>query len=130
VVGHALCGLTLAFRFFQALNSQLSTLNFPLPSDRQLIETDKAVLRRTYANDPPGLAALKAYAATLYNSSPSDVELTGATREGVTGSGQISNNLRLRRIAVEELIAERDPDYLAPAPLPRRSMGVTVRLGT
>jgi hypothetical protein len=99
-------------------------------SDRQLIETDKAVLRRAYANDPDGLALLKAYAATLYDAAPSDVELTSASREGVSGTGQISNNLRLRRIAVEELIAERDPDYIAPAPLPRRPMGVTVRLGT
>lgn len=100
-----------------------------MPSDRQLIETDKAVLRRSYANDGPGLAALKAYAATLYNSCPSDVELTGATREGVTGSGQISNNLRLRRIAVEELIAERDPDYVAPVAIPRRPLGIVGRLG-
>jgi hypothetical protein len=98
-----------------------------MPSDRQLIDTDKAVLRRKYANDSNGLAELKAYAGTLYEDSPSDVELTGTSREGVTGSGQISNNLRLRRMAVEELIAERDPDYVAP---PRfRSMGSVVRMG-
>lgn len=98
-----------------------------MPTDRQLIDTDKAVLRRTYANDTPGLALLKAYAQTLYESCPSDVEVTTASREGVTGGGQISNNLRLRRIAVEELIAERDPAYVPP--IPSRTIGSTVRLG-
>jgi hypothetical protein len=98
-------------------------------SDRQLIETDKSVLRRTYANDDPGLALLKAYAATLYDAAPSDVELTGATREGVTGSFQISNKLSIRRVAVEELLAERDPDYVPPTPVPRQPYGVTVQVG-
>jgi hypothetical protein len=97
-----------------------------MPSDRSLIETDKAYLRRTYGNDTNGLTELKTYAATLYNAAPDDVELTGATFEGGSGAGQISNNLRLRRIAVEELIAERDPLYVAP---PRRAMGVVVRMG-
>lgn len=100
-----------------------------MPSDRQLIETDKAYLRRTYANTADGLTALKAYAATLYNASPSDVELTSASQEGVSGTGQISNKQTIRRIAVEELIVERDPAYVAPAPLPRRDIGVTVRVG-
>lgn len=162
-----------------------------MPSDRLLIETDKAALRRQYSTPPvltnggalvvgkyyqilawgsndnfqnvgaprlgsgdlPGkvfiaagttpavwangtrvllidVPALKTYATTLYDGTPSDVELTSATREGVAGSGQISNNLRIRRIAVEELIAELDPEFIAPAPLPRRPIGVTVRLGT
>jgi hypothetical protein len=101
-----------------------------MPADRQLIDTDKAVLRRKYTNDATGLAELKAYAGTLYEPCPSDVELTGTSREGVTGSGQISNNLRLRRMAVEELIAERDPAYVAPVLIPRRLIGTTVRLGS
>jgi hypothetical protein len=100
-----------------------------MPSDRQLIDTDKAELRRRYSDDAEGLARLKAYASCLYDEAPSDVELTTTSREGVTGSGQISNNLRLRRVAVEELIAERDPDYVQPAVVPRRSMGQVVRVG-
>ena len=100
-----------------------------MPSDRQLIDADKAVLRGTYVDDAAGLALLRAYAQTLYTASPSDVELTGTSREDVTGSGQISNNLRLRRIAVEELIAERDPDYVAPVAIHRRSLGFIGRLG-
>lgn len=101
-----------------------------MPSDRQLIEADKSILRRKYTDDAAGLIDLKAYADTLYEESPSDVELTGTSREGVTGSGQISNSLRLRRIAVEELIVERDPDYVPPAPvIPSRPLGSVVRVG-
>jgi hypothetical protein len=100
-----------------------------MPSDRSLIETDKAYLRRTYGNDTNGLTELKTYATTLYNAAPDDVELTGATFEGGSGAGQISNNLRLRRIAIEELIVERDPLYVAPTVIPRRLIGVTVRIG-
>jgi hypothetical protein len=100
-----------------------------MPSDRLLIETDKAYLRRLYSNDTNGLTELKNYATTLYNATPDDVELTSATFEGGGGTGQISNNLRLRRMAVEELIAERDPLYVAPTVIPRRLIGATVRIG-
>lgn len=100
-----------------------------MPSDRQLIDADKAYLRRAYVDDAAGLLLLKAYAATLYDPSPSDTELTSASREGVTGSAVVSNNLRLRRIAVEELIAERDPGYVAPVAVPRGQLGIVGRLG-
>lgn len=83
-------------------------------SDRALIETDKSYLRRTYAPDAAGLLELKKYAIKLYDECPQDVEITTTTKEGVSGGGQISNNLRIRRIAVEELISERDPNYIAP----------------
>lgn len=98
-------------------------------SDRQLIETDKSALRRQYRGLTGGLAALRAYAATLWNDSPSDVEITSTSVEGTSGSGTVSNGLRIRRIAVEELIAELDPEYIEPVVRPGRPWGVTVRLG-
>jgi hypothetical protein len=95
-------------------------------SDRQIIDTDKAYLRRAYPATAQGLADLKAYATTLYSATPGETEITRTAIGGDSVEGQLTGKASIRRIAVEELIAERDPDYVAP--LPRRSMGQVVRL--
>ena len=97
-----------------------------MPSDRYIIETDKAVLRRKYADTADGLSELKALAAALFSDDPNDVTLTNTAFEGGSASGTVTNQRQLRRIAVEELIAERDPDYVAPQ---GRTMGRTYRMG-
>lgn len=98
-------------------------------SNRQLIETDKSYLRRLYPDTTDGLAALKAYAATLYTATPGEADITRTSVAGESVEGQITNKASLRRMAVEELIAERDPGYVAPMPIPWRTIGSTVRLG-
>jgi hypothetical protein len=98
-------------------------------SDRQLIETDKAYLRRAYANTDAGLIALKAYAVTLYQATPGETEITRTNVGGDAVEGQLTGKLSIRRTAVEEVIVERDPTYVAPVVIPRRLIGATVRLG-
>lgn len=99
-----------------------------MPSDRQLIELDKAFLRREYPATTDGLAHLKALAKTFYESDPSNVELTGGAFEGGSGSGQLTSKRDIRRLAIEELIAERDPAYILPVVKPQRPIGITVQL--
>lgn len=76
--------------------------------------------------DVPGL---KTYAAQILADATDRITLTSGNFEGGTGSGVVTFERVLVGIAVEELIAEFDPDYIAPAPIPRREIGATVRLG-
>ena len=100
-----------------------------MPSERNIIEATKSYLRRKYRDDADGLIAIKALADALYSDDPADVELTNTAFEGGSVGGQISNKREIRRIALEELIAERDPDYVPPAPIPRREIAARGQLG-
>jgi|GEM_PF-6012468 len=76
--------------------------------------------------DVPGL---KTYAAQILAAATDTITITSGSFEGGQGSGSITFEKVLLGIAVEELIAEFDPDYTAPAAIPRREIGTTVRLG-
>ena len=75
------------------------------------------------------LDALKADADTAATAATSTITITSGAFEGGSGSGEITFDRILMSKALEELIQELDPGFFAPAVIPRREMGVTVRLG-
>ena len=95
-------------------------------SNREIIENDKADLRREYTDDAAGLALLKALAKTFFDNNPSNVELTQSSFEGGSGGGQLTHSRELRRAAIRELIAERDAAYVLP---PQRASGFVMKFG-
>ena len=97
-----------------------------MPSDRTLIEADKSFLRRKYPATADGLAQLKALAEDFHDADPSNVEVTSTSFEGAQGGGQLTHRREIRRLALEELIAERDEDYTPP---PARARGYVIQFG-
>jgi len=80
------------------------------PADR--IATAKRYLRRKYADNIEGLKTL---AETVASSAFSSVTITGNAYEGGSANGQITFEPLEYLGAVEELIAELDPDSPQPA---------------
>jgi hypothetical protein len=80
-------------------------------SSRQQIDYVKDYCRRLYQND---LAGLKTLAQQIFESATDEVVLTTTSFEGGTSGGQVKFNKMLAGIAVEELISEIDPNYVAP----------------
>jgi hypothetical protein len=74
------------------------------------------------------LATLKADADSVFSAATATVTLKSVASEGGSQSGDITFEKFLLGQAYEELIAELDPDYVAPSPVPRRTIGTTVRL--
>ena len=77
------------------------------------------------------LADLKTLAADTFASASDEVAINSVTYEGGSAGGQIKFEKALLGIALEELIAELDPDYVAPFPTAPigKPWGATVRLG-
>jgi hypothetical protein len=90
-------------------------------SDRSQIDYVKSVLRRTYANDLPGL---KNYGALIFQTATDEVVLTTGSFEGGSAGGQVKFNKMNVGMAIEELIAELDPAYVPP---PQRSFGSAIQ---
>ena len=80
------------------------------PADR--ISVAKRYLRRKYAND---LEGLKTLAETVAGSAFSTVTITGNAFEGGSANGQITFEPLEYLGAVEDLIAELDPEAPAQA---------------
>jgi len=75
----------------------------------------KKYLRRKYANDATGLRLL---ADTIATGAFEAVTITGNSYEGGSASGQITFEPLAYLSAVEDVIAEIDPDNVpAPAPM-------------
>jgi hypothetical protein len=91
-------------------------------TDREKINYAKAYLRRTKSVD-----ALKALADELYASATDTITLTSGAFEGGSHSGQITFEKVLLGIAIEELLAELDPDYQVP---PWYADGSVIQLGS
>lgn len=75
------------------------------------------------------LTDLKADADKTFESASSTVTLTAFAHEGGTQSGEITFDKSLLGEALEELIAEFDPNYKEAAVIPRTPLGAVVRLG-
>lgn len=77
------------------------------------------------------LDALRQLAADTYASASDEVAISNVSYEGGSAGGTIKFEKVLVGIALEELLAELDPDYVEPPPVaPRgRPWGATVRLG-
>lgn len=73
----------------------------------------KQYLRRKYASDVPGL---KAQAAALFDIATEEVVITSQGFEGGSASGTVRFDKTIIGLAIEELIAELDPDN-APSSL-------------
>lgn len=73
------------------------------------------------------LADLKAYSLQVFPKATSPVTITRTGFEGGDASGEISFPKPVLGMAIEEIIAEWDPDFIEPSPMPRRSLGIVVR---
>lgn len=80
---------------------------------------------------PFALADLKQLATDTFADATETVTITSTSFEGGSAGGQIAFPKDILGVAIEELIAEIDPDYIiTPPPLPSgRPWGATVRLG-
>lgn len=72
---------------------------------------------------------LKTLADTTFAAATDTITLTSGAFEGGSGTGEITFEKASLGIAIEELLQELDPSYFTAAPIPRRELGVTVRLG-
>lgn len=87
-----------------------------------------AYLRRKYT--VANLADLKTLADDVFASATDEVAINTVTYEGGSAGGQIVFDKVILGQAIEQLIAEIDPDYVEPVILPSgRPWGATVRLG-
>ena len=75
------------------------------------------------------LVTMKTDADIVFESATSTITLTSSAFEGGTGSGEITFPKDVLGQALEELIEELDPGFIAPTVIPRKEIGVTVRLG-
>ncbi len=82
--------------------------------DADRISTLKTYLRRKYALD---LLGLKALADRVVVAATQAVTITGTAHEGGSGQGTITFEPMAYLAAVEEIIAEFDPDAPPPAPI-------------
>lgn len=80
-------------------------------SERQQIDYVKSYLRRKYVND---VAALRTYADQVFQTATDEVVLTTTSFEGGSAGGQVKFNKMMVLGAIEELLAEIDPAYVAP----------------
>lgn len=71
---------------------------------------------------------LRVYSLAVFAEASDMIALTSASFEGGQGSGQLVFEKSLLGLAIEQLLAEFDPDYVATPPMPRRPSGITVRL--
>jgi hypothetical protein len=72
------------------------------------------------------VAELRAKSLEVFAEAIDTVTITSGSFEGGQGSGQITFPKDVYGIAIEELLAEFDPDY---TPEPRRSSGFVMQLG-
>ncbi|CAN5459252.1 hypothetical protein BH20VER3_BH20VER3_00580 [soil metagenome] len=74
---------------------------------------------------------LRQLAADTFASASDEVTINTVSYEGGSAGGQVKFEKVLVGIALEELLAELDPDYLEPVltPMMGRPWGATVRLG-
>lgn len=75
------------------------------------------------------VAKLITDANAVYSGATKAVTLKSTSSEGGSQSGDITFERVLLGMAYEELIAELDPNYVLPSPVPRVPIGTTVRLG-
>jgi hypothetical protein len=75
------------------------------------------------------LTTLKADADAASSASTATITITSGSFEGGSGTGEITFDRILMSKALEELIEELDPNFVAPAVIARRPMGAVVRLG-
>jgi hypothetical protein len=75
------------------------------------------------------LTAMKADADKTFDAATTTVTLTNSNFEGGQQSGEITFDKVLLGQALEELIAEFDPNYVSPIAIPRKPLGAVVRLG-
>lgn len=74
------------------------------------------------------VAELRAKFLELYNTAREPVTINSGSFEGGQGSGVLTNEPSIEVLAIQQLLAEFDPDYVSTPAMPRRSMGITVRL--
>lgn len=87
-----------------------------------------AYLRRKYL--VADLAALKTLADEVFATATDEVTINSVSYEGGSAGGQIKFDKIILGQALEQRIAELDPEYVAPVLTPMgRPWGVTVRLG-
>lgn len=85
-------------------------------------------LRRKYT--VANLADLKVLADEVFASATDEVTINTVSYEGGSAGGQIKFDKVILGQAIEQLIAEIDPDYVAPPFVPTgRPWGATIRLG-
>ena len=89
-------------------------------TDREKIEYAKSYLRRTKS-----LPELKQLADDVYNAATQTITLRSGAFEGGSHSGDITFEKALLGQAIEELIAETDPDYTPP---PSIAYGTVIQL--
>ncbi|MDQ8206209.1 hypothetical protein QEH52_01715 [Coraliomargarita sp. SDUM461003] len=82
-----------------------------MPSDFDRLATVKQYLRRKF-----DAAQLRAKADDIFDLATEEVTITSQGFEGGTSAGQISFPKILLLQAIEELIAEKDPDNTPSAP--------------
>lgn len=71
---------------------------------------------------------LRAKADEVFTEASDTIAITSGTFEGGSGTGQLVFEKSLLGLAIEQLLAEFDPDYVSTSAIPRKSFGVTVRL--
>jgi hypothetical protein len=81
--------------------------------DSTRIEIAKQYLRRKYASDVPGLKTL---ANRIAESAFAAVTITGQTFEGGSAQGTVTFEKMAYLSAVEQVLAELDPDNTPTAP--------------
>lgn len=74
------------------------------------------------------VAELRAYSLEVFAEASDTIAITAGSFEGGQGSGQLVFEKSLLGIAIEQLLAEMDPDYVHTQIFPRKSFGMTVRL--
>jgi hypothetical protein len=75
------------------------------------------------------VAGLKTLSLQVFDAATNPgVTLTQLGFEGGSGTGVLTFEKSLLGQAIEEMLAELDPDYVAPATVPRQEIGMTVRL--
>jgi hypothetical protein len=74
------------------------------------------------------VAELRAYSEEVFAEASDTIVITSGSFEGGQGSGQLVFEKTLLGLAIEQLLAEMDPDYVHTQIFPRKSFGMTVRL--
>lgn len=69
---------------------------------------------------------LKSEADKVFSEASDTVTLTQTASEGGSQSGQVTFDKSILGVAIEELLAELDPNYIVPLEMPRRVSGYTV----
>jgi hypothetical protein len=72
------------------------------------------------------VAALRAYSLEVFAAASEQIAITAGSFEGGQGSGQIVFEKSILGVAIEELLAEFDPDYIPDRP---RATGFVMQFG-